>query len=94
MAALVPKSGAIKLALLRRALRSTHIRRDPSVEEVGDFQVILLEHHHVAIPVNAVVRQLEQVCVYTRLIEPKSGTVIKNGMKRGLADHDDSRYLR
>jgi hypothetical protein len=63
----------------------------PATKEGGDFKVVLLQHHHVAIATNAAIGEPDELISDARLFQPFGGTMIVGRVVRGFAEHDPDR---
>jgi hypothetical protein len=53
-----------------------HVLHHPFVDHAGDVEIVLLDHHHVAIAADAFVLQADEFGLDAGLIEVLRGTVI------------------
>ena len=70
---------------------SLHILPQPLVDEAGDLQIVLLQHHHVTVAEDAAVLQPDVLGLHAGLVEIFRRAVVVDLMIRGLGGDDDRR---
>ncbi len=83
-----PRNDAVPCFEARRLL---HVLLHPLVDQMGDVEVVLLQHHHVAVAVNALVLQADVLGLDAGLGEVLRGAVVVDLMIGGFRRHHHDR---
>jgi hypothetical protein len=61
--------GMMRSAVARAMAIFLDVADDPCAEDIGEFQVVVVHHHHVTVALNAEVREQQELRIAARLLE-------------------------